>query len=397
MKITVVKDYKGNEEVHKAGCADLKRRNRPYRLAEALTMDAETLADLYAVYWECIDEENVYDGSPYSSLEEVWWAWRSEFTVKPCAAGLPEMAEPGTEKVQDQGSQAVPASGIVGGNGPDVPAEGERREMMDSKTMTTAEVTAHLRAWMRKPMDEFNGHLREEHGYDGPELSNRSAAASTHAKLLADAVPSESADEIAAKRLLAGVTRNPDEEPPVGKPAPRTRKAKADAPAKADAEPATKTPPARRTRKLAAVPDAPATPEPAKPVTRSRKATAPATETPKPATRTRKATATAPATETPKPATRGRKAAETAPPKADANGSGTLSRSEAKRALAREVVTLVTERFAGLSDAEKADIAYWLHWCPTGDLWWPANGFPEPVTDGWIRGKARIAERDKAK
>ena len=93
MKITVVKDYRGQEEIHKAGCADLKRRNRPYRLSEALTMDVETLRDLYQVYWECIDEEAVANGD-YPDVEHAWYAWTGEFDVKPCAASVPEMADP---------------------------------------------------------------------------------------------------------------------------------------------------------------------------------------------------------------------------------------------------------------------------------------------------------------
>ena len=96
MKITVVKDYRGQEEIHKAGCADLKRRNRPYRLSEALTMDVDTLEDLYRVYWDCIDEEAVGNGE-YATVEEAWWAWTGEFDVKPCASSVPEMTEPDGE------------------------------------------------------------------------------------------------------------------------------------------------------------------------------------------------------------------------------------------------------------------------------------------------------------
>jgi len=92
MRITVVKNWKGQEEVHEASCADLKRRNRPYRLAEALTMDAESLFDLYAVYWECIDDESVAAGD-YPTKEAVWEAWSGEFSVKPCAASLPTRRE----------------------------------------------------------------------------------------------------------------------------------------------------------------------------------------------------------------------------------------------------------------------------------------------------------------
>jgi hypothetical protein len=95
MKITVVKDWRGQEEIHKAGCADLKRRNRPYRLSEALTMDVENLGDLYAVYWDCIADEAVAAGD-YKDLEHAWWAWTGEFDVKPCAANVPEMPEPGS-------------------------------------------------------------------------------------------------------------------------------------------------------------------------------------------------------------------------------------------------------------------------------------------------------------
>ena len=113
VKITVVKDWRGQEEVHAAGCADLKRRNRPYRLAEALTMDAETLGDLYATYWDCIADEQVYDGSSYATLEEVWWAWRGEFDVKPCAKALPEMPEPGCRYEEGDGRVCIGVAGLA--------------------------------------------------------------------------------------------------------------------------------------------------------------------------------------------------------------------------------------------------------------------------------------------
>jgi hypothetical protein len=56
---------------------------------------------MYRVYWECIDEENIYEGSNYATKEEVWWAWRSEFDVKPCASSVPEMPEPGSESPEE--------------------------------------------------------------------------------------------------------------------------------------------------------------------------------------------------------------------------------------------------------------------------------------------------------
>jgi hypothetical protein len=253
-------------------------------------------------------------------------------------------------------------------------------------SMTQTELTAHLREYLRG--DGPQHHLLEVHGVTDAPVK-RAEAAALHAKLHAEEVPSQSASAEKAAKLLAGVTRKPETETDTVKPA-RKPKAPATAPkATAPKAPATPREPkasptkaaaaanrVRSGRKLAVVPDA--------------------TETaPKPAPRTRKPKAT-PEPVKPAPArTRGRKPAAAAPaPKADANGSGELSRSARKRALAREVVTLVTERFMDLSDAERADIAYWLHWCPTGDLWWPSNGFPEPVTDGWLRGKARLAERD---
>lgn len=106
MKITVVKDWRGQEEIHKAGCADLrKNKQRPYRLSEALTMDVENLGDLYRVYWECIDDEAVAEGT-YPTKEAAWYAWTGEFDVKPCASSVPEMPEPGTEPAKVSKSDA---------------------------------------------------------------------------------------------------------------------------------------------------------------------------------------------------------------------------------------------------------------------------------------------------
>lgn len=96
-KITVAK-RNGLEEIHKAGCRDLKAGRGRWGSSdrEDWTLTVETLRDLYESYWECIDDENVYDGSPYATVEDVWWAWRSEFKLMPCAGDIPEMDEPGT-------------------------------------------------------------------------------------------------------------------------------------------------------------------------------------------------------------------------------------------------------------------------------------------------------------
>lgn len=94
MKVTVVKNWNGTEEIHKAGCADLKRNSkRPYRLADAMTMEATGLEEIYRAYWECIDQEAV-DGGTYPDVEHAWYAWQGEFSVKPCASGLASMDDP---------------------------------------------------------------------------------------------------------------------------------------------------------------------------------------------------------------------------------------------------------------------------------------------------------------
>ena len=93
MKVTVVKDNKGQEEIHKTGCPDLKRRNRPYRLQDAMTLETDKLIDVYRMYWECIDAEAVAGGQ-YPTLEHCWYAWQAEFDVKPCASELIEMEDP---------------------------------------------------------------------------------------------------------------------------------------------------------------------------------------------------------------------------------------------------------------------------------------------------------------
>jgi len=96
MKVTIAK-RNGIEEVHKAGCRDLKnRRGRGWGSeAEDWTLEAESLRDVYASYWDCIADEQLGEGQ-YENLEEVWWAWRGEFKVLPCA-NLPEMDEPGSK------------------------------------------------------------------------------------------------------------------------------------------------------------------------------------------------------------------------------------------------------------------------------------------------------------
>ena len=98
MKITVAK-RNSVEEVHKAGCRDLKNRSGRGWASdrEDWTLEVTTLEDLYREYWDCIADEQLGEGQ-YDTLEQVWWAWRSEFVVKPCASDLPEMPEPGSVK-----------------------------------------------------------------------------------------------------------------------------------------------------------------------------------------------------------------------------------------------------------------------------------------------------------
>jgi hypothetical protein len=96
MKITVAK-RNGLEEVHAAGCRDLKnRRGRGWGSdREDWNLDVANLGELYASYWDCIADEAVAEGT-YPTLEAAHWAWRGEFKVLPCAGQLPEMDEPGT-------------------------------------------------------------------------------------------------------------------------------------------------------------------------------------------------------------------------------------------------------------------------------------------------------------
>jgi hypothetical protein len=93
MKVTVVPNRRGEQEVHKAGCQDV--RPRSHRMEDALKLDAATRGDVYAAYWDCIADEAVEDGfRDYPTVEHVWWAWRSEFSFKPCTKALPEMPVP---------------------------------------------------------------------------------------------------------------------------------------------------------------------------------------------------------------------------------------------------------------------------------------------------------------
>jgi hypothetical protein len=97
MKITVVKNWQGTEEIHKAGCADLKRNSRrPYALAEAMHVEATSLEQIYKFYWECIDDEAVAAGD-YKTVQHAWYAWQGEFIIKPCAKDLTPMADPNAE------------------------------------------------------------------------------------------------------------------------------------------------------------------------------------------------------------------------------------------------------------------------------------------------------------
>ena len=77
MEITVVKDWRGVEEV-------ARRMRRPQEeqepslpaLLKLLTMNVENLGDMYRVYWECNPDEgrtSTLAPQAYSTKEEVWW------------------------------------------------------------------------------------------------------------------------------------------------------------------------------------------------------------------------------------------------------------------------------------------------------------------------------------
>lgn len=93
-QITVAKRG-GIEEIHRPGCADLKKSFKRGWASdrEDWTLEVHDLGDLYREYWDCIADEQLGEGL-YETLEEVWWAWRSEFKLMPCAGPVPEMAEP---------------------------------------------------------------------------------------------------------------------------------------------------------------------------------------------------------------------------------------------------------------------------------------------------------------
>ena len=73
MKITVVKDWRGHgrDSQGRMRRTSARTMQRPYRLSEAVTMDVENLGDLYRVYWECIDDEAVAEGT-YATKEDAW-------------------------------------------------------------------------------------------------------------------------------------------------------------------------------------------------------------------------------------------------------------------------------------------------------------------------------------
>jgi len=126
----------------------------------------------------------------------------------------------------------------------------------------------------------------------------------------------------------------------------------------------------------------------------------PATETPVPARRGRRAPAAKPATETKskakapaqkapasKPATKpaSRKPAAKPEVKAESNGHAPSAR-DTNQALAVELVNLVAGHFSGRSKADQEKIANWLKVLPTGgrahERYWPAK-FARPTTADW--------------
>jgi hypothetical protein len=93
MELTIVKDSHGQEHVHKAGCADLRKRSKGYRAQDAWTHDWDSLEAMYLDYWcNGIAEEAVAAGD-YPTVRHCVYAWTGEFTVHPCV-DLPEMPDP---------------------------------------------------------------------------------------------------------------------------------------------------------------------------------------------------------------------------------------------------------------------------------------------------------------
>jgi hypothetical protein len=382
MRVTIVKDAHGVECVHRAGCADIKKRGN--RVSEAWTADFATLEELYASYWDCIADESVPD--PYPTLRHAYYAWQGEFNVLPCASGLEEMNDPDADP-QPEGSK------------------GEEKKM-DAATYKTHRISV-----MRKP--EEMAKCLAEHGVTEVP-AQRQAQIKLHDSLCkADADAPETSQP------------TPDPEPAQPVPPRRGRKAapKADAEPQPDAKPeppelgipyAPLTKQGRNTvatcpecgktfvekfgkdgeqttqhyaehyatAHKASEPQPEPQPEPAK---RTRKAAPKPQEPAEPAKRSRKPAAKQ---EPAKPATRGRKPAASEP-KPEANGTSTR---EHKQALARSLADLVAGHFAGANAADKAQLAYWLHSLPTGpqaegaegphNRYFP-KGLPRPQTADW--------------
>jgi hypothetical protein len=308
--------------------------------------------------------------------------------------------------------------------GPDRPGGSKGEEMND------IERTQHFREVMRR---DIGAHLRMEHGIPDADVPKAKAAQDKiHRSLPHEDEPQDAAAKKDAE-VISGVRKDPEPKPEPAQPAKRTRTRKPAAKAEETSEPApaAKPEPAKNTRSRKPAAKV-GTPQPAsKPAA---KAQPKADEKPtlgvpyaelkrrgrgyyavcpecgehfsekfdrngeqltnaygehyvstheKKKTRSRKPAASKPAPKS-QPKSNGSKPA----PKAESNGA---SPRTTKQELAKRLVTLVAKEFSGASEADKAQLAYWLHSLPTGqqgeesgsyNRWWPAS-LPRPVTADW--------------
>lgn len=416
MRVTIVKDAHGTECVHRAGCADIKKRGN--RAGEAWTADFANLEELYASYWDCIADEAV-GNRQYPTLRHAYYAWQGEFNVLPCADELASMDDPDAEP-QPEGSKgedrkmdatAYKAHRTNAMRNPDA-----MEECLRAHGVT--EIPAARTARIKLHDEHCKPEGAEETSQPAPE-SDEDRKARHDAKAVRDADrAAQEADEKAAaarrrtrKAAPRPITPTEPEPQPDAKPEPpalgvpyaplakvgrnmvatcpecgktfvekfdkngeQTTQHYAEHYAETHtAQPESKPEPASkpRTRKAASKP-APKAEEPAKPSGRGRKPQA----KPEPA----------------KPTARGRKPAAPQPqPQPQANGT---SPRTSKQELARELVNLVAEHFAGRDAGELERVSYWLRSLPVGNpelegtvgghlRWWPKS-LPRPVGAGWV-------------
>jgi hypothetical protein len=92
MKVTILNTRNGDPDVHKTGCADIKRglKTGKYYADEAQDANVASILEATVAYWDngILDEQYGYEGAPYATKLDAANGHTAYMNFLPCTAGL---------------------------------------------------------------------------------------------------------------------------------------------------------------------------------------------------------------------------------------------------------------------------------------------------------------------